>query len=113
MTAPTPPVRPRERVPSDDEIQAAAVRFGYIEDGERVPPRLRARTARRINAEERAAAESAAHADTDDARARRRAAVATELAAIHGDLLEAGLPYSAADQSVAALAPVIWRTTPM
>lgn len=77
-----------------------------------MPPRLRGQTARRIQEEERAAAQTAARAESDDVRARRRSAVVAELASIHAEMLDAGLSYAAADQSVAALAPLVWRTTP-
>ena len=77
-----------------------------------MPPRLRGQPARRIQEEERAAAQTAARAESDDVRARRRSAVVAELASIHAEMLDAGLSYAAADQSVAALAPLVWRTTP-
>lgn len=98
----------RDRIPSDDEIQAAGVELGLIAEGQRVPARLRVKLARIINDAEKETASDQAAADSKaDAQA-----VAAPLIALYTDLVEGGLTDLAAGRVLAALAPQIWRSLP-
>lgn len=88
------------RTPTDAEIQAAAAELG-IEGPLR--GRQRAKIAKVVQL---------AWSDNDDEEPERDTPkFARTLASTHADLIEAGLPSTAADRVVAALAPNLWRET--
>ncbi|MGN7133382.1 hypothetical protein ACTHQY_08925 [Rhodococcoides corynebacterioides] len=90
------------RTPSDAEINDAAVELGLVGRGEPLTPRLRAKVAKtiqlagRIDAEEQVARETST-------------GFAAAAAATYTDLVEAGIPDTAAARVVAAIAPQLWR----
>lgn len=93
----------KQRIPSMDEREAAAIRLGVIEPGEKLTPRQQRQMADVLQAAGRIEAEDAA----------RQTAAADFVAPItttYDALIEGGLPEHAAAQVVAAIAPAIWRT---
>ncbi|MCQ4119886.1 hypothetical protein [Rhodococcus tibetensis] len=92
------------RTPTDHEMQEAAERLGIVEPGQPLPPRLRAKVAKAIQAAEKIEA-------TEQAEAAASSDFVTPVATIHADLITAGLPETAAARVVAAIAPAIWRTS--
>lgn len=91
-------------IPSDAEIQAAAVELGLVGEGRRVPPHQRAKVAKAIML-----------ARSDDAAAQTRTVTAKAVAEPIGDLFREltaqGLPHETSGRILAAVAPLIWRAT--
>ena len=88
------------RVPTAAEIDATAARLGLPA----VTPRDRAKVAK--------VAQLAPQIDTEEQAAEQAAATFVDLiATTHAELSAAGLPTSAADRVVAAIAPAAWRDT--
>lgn len=90
--------------PTEDEMRAAGVRLGHLKEGEPIPPRLRGKLAKVV---ELAKEEAADDAD----RAAVTVSVVDPIADTYLALVERKIPDSSAARIVAALAPMIWRTT--
>ncbi|AZV00742.1 hypothetical protein SEA_KIKO_14 [Gordonia phage Kiko] len=97
------------RVPSEDEMRAAAVRHSLIAEGDPIPPRLRGRVANLVLAEDDLADAEAEEADAEVALALARAAAVADIAALNRELTDSGIPASSVGRVLAALASLIWR----
>lgn len=93
-----------KQVPSDAEMQAAGVELGWLQPGEPVPVRMRAKLAKVIQEAWREGTE----ANTQKVAA---TAFSTPVLAIMAELTtgDAAISESSAAQIVAAVAPAIWR----
>lgn len=88
--------------PTEAEMRAAGVELGHLKPGQSVPPRLRNKLAKVVDA---------AKADAAAATARQSATenVAAPLIDMHAALTGGGIPTENVGRIVAALAPHIWR----
>lgn len=90
------------RVPSMAEREAAAIELGVIKPGEVLTPRLQIKLAKVLEKrDELAAQQSAEQTATSN--------FVGPITATYTELVESGLPETAAAQVVAAIAPSIWR----
>lgn len=89
-------------IPTEQEMREAGVRLGLLEEGQAVPPRLRSKLAKVVQAAE---SETAADRQAVD----RSSKFADDILDLWSQL--DGIPQEPRGQIVAALAPTIWRTT--
>lgn len=98
----------RQRIPTDSEIRQVAEASGLIEPGAPITARVRVKAAKAI---ENSASEIESEQAEDRAKVDARK-VTAEIRSLYSDLTDdGGLSDTAAGHVLAALAPLIWRTT--